>query len=55
MAGSLIMLSVGRGLTGPVAERVGVREVVFAGVVMKVLVCVALLSVRAIRGLKRIG
>ncbi|WP_434600426.1 MFS transporter [Streptomyces sp. A5-4] len=55
VAGSLIMLSVGRALAGPVAERVGAREVVFAGVVMNVLVCGALLSVRAIRGLKRIG
>ncbi|WP_407706434.1 MFS transporter [Streptomyces scopuliridis] len=55
VAGSLIMLAVGRALAGPVAESVGVREVLVAGAVINVGVCAMLLAVPAIRGLKRVG
>ncbi|MFC9653240.1 MFS transporter [Streptomyces sp. NPDC056937] len=54
VAGSLIMLAVGRALAGPVAEAVGVREVLVAGAVINVGVCAVLLAVPAIRGLKRV-
>ncbi|MFD8965059.1 MFS transporter [Streptomyces sp. NPDC059568] len=53
VAGSLIMLAVGRALAGPVAEAVGVREVLVAGAVINVAVCGVLLAVPAIRGLRR--
>ncbi|MFE4831401.1 MFS transporter [Streptomyces sp. NPDC056672] len=54
VAGSLIMLAVGRALAGPVAEAVGVREVLVAGAVINVGVCGVLLAVPAIRGLRRV-
>lgn len=55
VAGSLIMLAVGRALAGPVAETVGIREVLLGGVVVNVLVCAALFAARPIRELKRVG
>ncbi|MFF2061883.1 MFS transporter [Streptomyces sp. NPDC058200] len=54
VAGSLIMLAVGRALAGPVAEAVGLREVLVAGAVINVAVCGVLFAVPAIRGLKRV-
>lgn len=53
VAGSLIMLAVGRALAGPVAEAVGVRRVLVAGALINVGVCGVLFAVRAIRGLNR--
>ncbi|MDX3851790.1 MFS transporter [Streptomyces sp. AK02-01A] len=53
VAGSLIMLAVGRALAGPVAEAVGLREVLVAGAVINVGVCGVLFAVPAIRGLTR--
>ena len=55
VAGSLIMLAVGRALAGPVAEAVGTREVLVAGAVINIGVCAVLLGVRAIRNLQRVG
>ncbi|WP_245703651.1 MFS transporter [Streptomyces lushanensis] len=54
VAGSLIMLAVGRALAGPVAEAVGVREVLVAGAVINVAVCGVLLAAPAVRGLRRV-
>lgn len=53
VAGSLIMLAVGRAVAGPVAESIGVREVLVAGAVINVGVCGVLLAAPAIRRLKR--
>lgn len=53
VAGSLIMLAVGRALAGPVAEAVGVRRVLVVGALINVGVCGVLFAVRAIRGLNR--
>ncbi|WP_330175212.1 MFS transporter [Streptomyces sp. NBC_01498] len=52
VAGSLIMLAVGRALAGPVAEAVGTREVLMGGAVVNVLVCATLLVARPIRDLR---
>lgn len=54
VAGSLIMLAVGRALAGPAAEAFGTREVLVGGAVVNVLVCAALFAVRPIRELKRV-
>lgn len=54
VAGSLIMLAVGRALAGPVAESIGVRDVLVAGAVINVGVCGVLLAARPVRGLRRV-
>lgn len=54
VAGSLIMLAVGRALAGPVVEAVGMREVLVGGAVVNVLVCAALFAARPIRELRRV-
>ncbi|GGK13345.1 MFS transporter [Streptomyces camponoticapitis] len=54
VAGSLIMLAVGRALAGPVAEAVGMREVLVGGAVVNMLVCGALFAARPIRELTRV-
>ncbi|MET9531113.1 MFS transporter [Streptomyces sp. NPDC006649] len=55
VAGSLIMLAVGRALAGPVADAVGMKRVLVTGMVINVLVCAVLFAVPAIRGLRRTG
>ncbi|MEU8674088.1 MFS transporter [Streptomyces sp. NPDC048560] len=55
VAGSLLMVAAGRALAGPVAERVGVSEVLLAGAVINLLVAAVLLGARPIRRLERIG
>ncbi|MFJ9578965.1 MFS transporter [Streptomyces sp. NPDC101191] len=53
VAGSLLMMGVGRALSGPVAAVVGTREVLLSGAGIAVLVVTALLVVRPIRTLPR--
>ena len=53
VAGSLLMMGVGRTLSGPVAATVGTETVLLTGASIAVLVATALLSVRPIRGLPR--
>ncbi|AXK37396.1 MFS transporter [Streptomyces armeniacus] len=53
VAGSLAMMPAGQALAGPAAELFGARTVLLVGAVMVVVVCVALLSVPAIRNLRR--
>ncbi|MFD5327138.1 MFS transporter [Streptomyces sp. NPDC127092] len=53
VAGSLLMMGVGRTLSGPVAAVVGAQEVLLAGSALAVLVVTALLAVRPIRTLPR--
>ncbi|WP_443071492.1 MFS transporter [Streptomyces sp. NBC_01465] len=55
VAGSLIMLAVGRALAGPVAEAVGMKQVLIAGAVINVGVCGVLFAVPAVRNLRRKG
>ncbi|GAA3392439.1 MFS transporter [Streptomyces roseoviridis] len=54
VAGSLLMMGVGRSLSGPVAAVLGTEEVLLAGAGIAVLVVVALLLVRPIRTLPRV-
>ncbi|MER8042121.1 MFS transporter [Streptomyces sp. NPDC094032] len=54
VAGSLLMMGVGRTLSGPVAMVVGTEEVLLAGAGIAVLVVTALLVVRPIRTLPRV-
>ncbi|MBD0707208.1 MULTISPECIES: MFS transporter [unclassified Streptomyces] len=53
VAGSLLMMGVGRALSGPVAAAVGTETVLLTGAGIAVLVVCALLSVRPIRTLGR--
>ncbi|MFF9068051.1 MFS transporter [Streptomyces sp. NPDC014891] len=53
VAGSLLMMGVGRALSGPVAAAVGTEEVLLTGAGIAVLVVGALLAVRPIRTLPR--
>ncbi|MEU3605200.1 MFS transporter [Streptomyces sp. NPDC035033] len=53
VAGSLLMMGVGRALSGPVAGAVGTEAVLLAGAGIAVLVVAALLAVRPIRELPR--
>lgn len=53
VAGSIAMMPVGQSLAGPAAEAFGARHVLQAGAVVALLVCVLLLSVPAIRNLRR--
>lgn len=53
VAGSLCMLPAGQALAGPAAAQFGARTVLLAGAVMILVVCAALLSVPAIRNLRR--
>ncbi|MCW7991428.1 MFS transporter, partial [Streptomyces platensis subsp. clarensis] len=53
VAGSLLMMGVGRTLSGPVAAVVGAEQVLLAGAGIAVLVVTALLVVRPIRTLPR--
>ncbi|MDJ0341444.1 MFS transporter [Streptomyces sp. H10-C2] len=55
VAGSVAMMPVGQALSGPAASAFGARHVLLAGGVMSVLVCVTLLSVPAIRNLRRVA
>ncbi|MDG9704754.1 MFS transporter [Streptomyces sp. DH37] len=55
VAGSLSMLPVGQALAGPAAELVGTRNVLLAGGAAALAVSAALLSVPAVRGLRRAG
>ncbi|WP_078857267.1 MFS transporter [Streptomyces sp. NBRC 109706] len=54
VAGSLVMLPVGQALAGPAAGLFGAQQVLLAGGFVSLAVCVALLSVSAIRGLRRV-
>ncbi len=54
VAGSLLMMGVGRTLSGPVAAAVGTERVLLAGAGIAVLVVGALLAVRPIRTLPRL-
>nr|WP_260462131.1 MFS transporter [Streptomyces lateritius] len=54
VAGSLLMMGVGRTLSGPVAAAVGTEEVLLAGAGIAVLVVGALLAARPIRTLARV-
>ncbi|MEU8757943.1 MFS transporter [Streptomyces sp. NPDC048659] len=54
VAGSLLMMGVGRTLSGPVAAVVGTEQVLLAGAGIAVLVVTALLVVRPIRTLPRV-
>ncbi|MCG5212913.1 MFS transporter [Streptosporangium sp. KLBMP 9127] len=54
VAGSLIMQPVGRAMAGPVGEQVGVRPYLFFSSAMVVVMVVLLLSVPAIRDLRRV-
>ncbi|MFI5801852.1 MFS transporter [Streptomyces sp. NPDC051561] len=54
VAGSVAMLPVGQALAGPAAAVFGAREVLLAGGVLTLVVVAALVSVPAIRGLKRV-
>ncbi|MER7625631.1 MFS transporter [Streptomyces sp. NPDC126503] len=54
VAGSLLMMGVGRTLSGPVAAAVGTERVLLAGAGIAVLVVAALLLVRPIRTLPRV-
>lgn len=53
VAGSVAMLPVGQALAGPAAAAFGARHVLQAGAAVALLVCVTLLSVPAIRELRR--
>ncbi|MEU5002235.1 MFS transporter [Streptomyces sp. NPDC021622] len=53
VAGSVAMMPVGQALAGPASEIFGVREVLGFNAVMAMVVAVALLSVPAIRNLRR--
>lgn len=53
VAGSLLMMGVGRTLSGPVAATVGTETVLLTGAAIAVLVATALLSTRPIRRLPR--
>ncbi|MFH9953421.1 MFS transporter [Streptomyces roseolus] len=55
VAGSLLMMGVGRALSGPVAGVVGTEAVLLAGAGIAVLVVAALLAVRPIRALPRVS
>ena len=55
VAGSLLMMGVGRALSGPVAGLVGTEAVLLTGAGIAVLVVAALLAVRPIRNLPRVG
>jgi MFS family permease len=55
VAGSLLMMGVGRTLSGPVAAEVGTERVLLAGSGVALLVVAALLLVRPIRTLRRVG
>ncbi|MFI8518848.1 MFS transporter [Streptomyces sp. NPDC085481] len=54
VAGSLLMMGVGRALSGPVAGLLGTREVLLAGAGIAVSVVGALLVVRPVRTLSRV-
>ncbi|MFJ5828893.1 MFS transporter [Streptomyces sp. NPDC093089] len=54
VAGSLLMMGVGRTLSGPVAAAVGTQHVLLTGAGIAVLVVAALLAVRPIRTLPRV-
>lgn len=54
VAGSLAMLPVGQALAGPAAAALGTERVLLIGAGMTLVVCGALLSVPAIRGLVRV-
>ncbi|UED85863.1 MFS transporter [Streptomyces profundus] len=54
VAGSLVMLPVGQALAGPAAGLFGAQQVLLAGGVVSLAVCGALLSVPAIRRLRRV-
>ncbi|MEV6983774.1 MFS transporter [Sphaerisporangium sp. NPDC051017] len=54
VAGSIIAVPIGQSLAGPVASLVGAREVLAVSSVVSVTGCVLLLSVPAIRGLRRV-
>ncbi|MFB7518132.1 MFS transporter [Streptomyces sp. NPDC056144] len=53
VAGSLLMMGVGRTLSGPVAAAVGTETVLLTGAAIAILVVTSLLSVRPIRRLPR--
>ncbi|MGW0117567.1 MFS transporter [Streptomyces sp. NPDC003327] len=53
VAGSLLMMGVGRALSGPVAAALGTEEVLLAGAGIAVLVVAALLLARPVRNLPR--
>ncbi|MEV7966636.1 hypothetical protein AB0O34_11725 [Sphaerisporangium sp. NPDC088356] len=55
VAGSVMALPVGQALAGPVASVLGEREVLAVSSMVAVAGCVALLSVPAIRGLRRVS
>lgn len=54
VAGSIALLPVGQALAGPAASAFGAEQVLITGAVTTVLVCLAMLSVPAIRGLVRV-
>ena len=54
VAGSIALLPVGQALAGPAANAFGAEQVLITGAVTTVVVCLALLSVPAIRGLVRV-
>jgi hypothetical protein len=54
VAGSVAMMPVGQALAGPASEIFGVREVLGFNAVMAIAVAVALLSVPAIRNLRKV-
>ncbi|MEU8890505.1 MFS transporter [Streptomyces sp. NPDC048442] len=54
IAGSIALLPVGEALAGPAAEQFGLRTMLLAGAVCTVVVSAALLSVPAIRRLRRV-
>ena len=55
VAGSLLILPVGRALAGPVAQVAGTQRVLLASAGLAVTGCAALLSVPAIRNLRTAG
>jgi MFS family permease len=55
VAGSLLILPVGRALAGPVAQLAGTHRVLFASAGLGIAGCAALLSVPAVRTLRRVG
>ncbi|MFI8961572.1 MFS transporter [Streptomyces sp. NPDC053493] len=54
VAGSLLMMGVGRALSGPVADAAGTERVLLVGAAIALLVVAALLAVRPIRTLRRV-
>lgn len=54
VAGSIAMMPVGQSLAGPAANLFGARHVLQAGALVALLVCALLLSVPAIRNLRRV-